>query len=41
MVFAGMPVLETDIERGEIDLDKEVRASGFLKEELGNKMNAE
>lgn len=41
MVFEGMPTLETDVERGEIDLDKEVRASGFLKDELGNKADAD
>jgi hypothetical protein len=29
-----MPTLERDIDR-EVDLDKEVKASGFLKEELG------
>jgi hypothetical protein len=29
-----MPTLEADIERS-VDLDKEVKASGFLKEELG------
>ena len=32
--FDGMPTLERDIDR-EVDLDKEVKASGFLKEELG------
>ena len=32
--FDGMPTLERDVDR-EVDLDKEVKASGFLKEQLG------
>ena len=35
MEFEGMPVLDSDVER-KIDLDKEVKASGFLKEQLGD-----
>jgi RIO kinase 2 len=38
LVFDGIPQLESDITR-EIDLDEEVRASGFIKEQLGD--NAE
>ena len=34
MVFDGIPILETDIDR-KIDLDLEVRASGFVKDALG------
>jgi hypothetical protein len=34
MAFDGMPILEQDIER-KIDLDHEVKASGFLKDVLG------
>jgi len=34
LIFEGIPILETEIERKE-DLDKEVRASGFVKGELG------
>lgn len=34
MVFEGAPTLESDVEKV-IDLDKEVKASGFLKGELG------
>ena len=32
--FEGRPTLDADIEK-EVDLDKEVKASGFLKDELG------
>mmetsp|Transcript_3250 Transcript_3250/g.2202 ORF Transcript_3250/g.2202 Transcript_3250/m.2202 type:complete len:121 (+) Transcript_3250:681-1043(+) len=35
MVFEGKPELETDIDR-KVDLDKEIKASGFLKNELGD-----
>lgn len=35
MVFEGKPELETDVDR-KIDLDKEIKASGFLKNELGD-----
>ena len=35
MEFQGAPHLSSDVEKV-IDLDKEVKASGFLKEELGN-----
>lgn len=38
MQFDGMPQLEQDVEK-EIDLDLEVRASGFVKDALGD--NAE
>lgn len=38
MQFDGMPQLETDITK-EVDLDEEVRASGFIKDQLGE--NAE
>lgn len=34
LVFDGVPTLEQDIDRT-VDLDKEVKASGFLKTELG------
>jgi hypothetical protein len=34
-----VPKLETDIEKKD-DLDKEVRASGFIKEELGDDAQA-
>ena len=40
MVFEGKPTLEDDETEREIDLDKEVRASGFLKEELGKGKNS-
>jgi len=35
MVFEGKPELENDIDK-KIDLDKEIKASGFLKNELGD-----
>jgi len=35
MVFSGMPTLDVDITRKE-DLDKEVRASGFVQQALKN-----
>lgn len=38
LTFDGIPQLETDITK-EVDLDKEVRASGFISEQLGE--NAE
>jgi len=31
MVFDGIPQLDTDVEKN-VDLDKEVKASGFLNE---------
>ena len=34
MEFEGIPQLETDVERN-VDLDKEIKASGFLNEQLG------
>ena len=35
MNFASKPKLYVDIEKKE-DLDSEIKASGFLKDELGN-----
>ena len=40
LVFEGKPTLEDEEVEREIDLDKEVRASGFLKEELGGGKNS-
>ena len=34
LTFEGMPELDTDVDKT-IDLDQEVKASGFLKEQLG------
>jgi RIO kinase 2 len=34
MTFEGIPILETDVDRT-VDLDKEIKASGFLNKELG------
>ena len=33
--FEGIPTLESKETEKEVDLDKEVRASGFIKQELG------
>jgi len=35
MVFEGKPELEDDIDK-KVDLDKEIKASGFLQNELGD-----
>lgn len=39
MQFEGVPKLEDDVIR-EIDLDQEVRASGFVKEQLGDNVES-
>ena len=40
LVFEGKPTLDDENLEREIDLDKEVRASGFIKEELGKGKNS-